>query len=422
MFLPFSRGIAAALVLLSLTVGTRATEDPSTEPLGADPSLKRFVRDVALSNPDVMAASAVLDASGALRDAAARPLYNPELSAQTESSVDDARTLGISQTLDWSGKRQAREDAAERERLIAQSQYRLSLWTFSTQLLTRLAMHQTAMERDQLARQAERVMNEFAELAEKRFTAGDINQVDLSLARLAATDAQIQRATRAGDLAGAGQAVRALAVDAPPSAWPQLLTPPPLKPDKNAREPFIHDLPEVRIAQERVQLADARVAVRRKAQRPDPTLTLRGGEQAGESLIGLNLSIPLFVRNSFDNEVRAALAARSEAQYSSDAVLQRSAARLRSAQERYELLRDAWATWERAGQPSLMLQTEQLRQLWQAGEISTTDYLVQLRQTIEVQDNAFALRQALWEGWFEWLRSSGQINEWLALDQLLPQQ
>jgi cobalt-zinc-cadmium efflux system outer membrane protein len=89
---------------------------------------------------------------------------------------------------------------------------------------------------------------------------------------------------------------------------------------------------------------------------------------------------------------------------------------MESARERYALLRNAWDTWERAGQPSLELQTDQLRQLWEAGELSTADYLVQLRQTIEVQDNAFALRLALWEGWLEWLRASGQIDDWLALD------
>ena len=405
--------IASPLILLAAAV--IADESPTEAPR-ANPALQRFVQDWALSNPDVLAAGAALEASGALRDAAARPIYNPELSAEADSSADDARTLGISQTLDWAGKRQARSDAAERERLLAESRYQLSLWSFSTDLLTRLAAHQTATDRDRLAAAAERAMTEFAELAERRFAAGDLNQVELSLARLAATDARIQRATRAGDLAAARQAVRGLAVDAPPSLWPQLLTPPPLPGTGSDAEGLVRGLPETLMAQRQIELADARVAVRRKEQRPDPTLTLRAGEEADESLVGLSLSIPLFVRNRFDNEVRAALADRNEAQFTADAVLRRAYARLESARERYALLRNAWDTWERAGQPSLELQTDQLRQLWEAGELSTADYLVQLRQTIEVQDNAFALRLALWEGWLEWLRASGQIDDWLALD------
>lgn len=407
--------ISGSLILLAASV--LADESP-TEVLRANPALQRFVQDLALSNPDVLAASAALDASGALRDAAARPLYNPELNAQAESSADDARTLGISQTLDWAGKREARGNAAERERLLAESRYQLSLWSFSTDLLGRLAAHQIATERDELAAAAERIMLEFAALAKRRYRAGDLNQVELSVASLAATDARIQRATRAGDLAAARQAVRALAVEAPPPSWPQLSTPPPLAHISGEPEALVRALPEVLSAFKQIDLESVRVAVRRKAQKPDPTLSLRGGEQAGESLVGLSVSIPLFVRNRFDNEVRAALADRNEAEFAADAVLRRADARLESARERYELLRGAWDDWEQAGQPSLALQTDQLRQLWQAGELSTTDYLVQLRQTLEVQDNAFALRLALLEGWLEWLRASGQIDDWLSLDDI----
>lgn len=417
MFMPLLvRALIASALLLMAATAHAADETRLEAPPRADPALQRFVRDLALSNPDVLAANAALDASGALRDAAARPLYNPELSAEADSSADDARTLGISQTLDWAGKRQARSDAAERERLLAEAQYQLSLWSFSTDLLERLAAYQTATEREELASAAERVMTEFAELGERRFAAGDLNQVELSLARLAAIDARIQRATRAGDLAATRQAVRGLAVEAPTTSWPRLMTPPPLARTDGATEVLVRSLPEVQMAQRQIGLAEARVAVRRKEQRPDPTLTLRAGEEADESLVGLSVSIPLFVRNRYDHEVRAALAQRSEAQFSANAVLRRAYARLESARERYDLLRGAWDTWERAGQPGLELQTGQLRQLWQAGELSTADYLVQLRQTIEVQDNAFALRLAMWEGWLEWLRASGQLDDWLSLD------
>lgn len=417
MSMPLSRALIVCALLLGAATADAADQGPVESPR-ADPVLQRFVRDLAMSNPDVLAARAALASSSALRDAAARPLYNPELSAEADNSADNARTLGISQTLDWAGKREARRDAAERERLLGETRYQLSIWSFVTDLIAQLAVHQTANERDELAAAAERTMTEFAELAERRFSAGDLNQVELSVARLAATDARIQRATRAGDVAAARQAVRGLAVDAPVSAWPRLSTPPSLARTGRDAEVLVRALPEVLLAQRQVELADARVAVRRKEQRPDPTLSLRAGEEGNESLVGLSVSIPLFVRNRFDNEVLAARADRNEAQFSANAVLRRAHARLESARERYELLREAWGAWEGAGQSSLELQTQQLQQLWRAGELSTADYLVQLRQTIEVQDNAYALRLALWEGWLEWLRASGQIDDWLSLDDM----
>ena len=110
----------AALLAATLTLATgplRAGDSQALTTDRANPELQHFVRAVVAANPEVQAARAALDASAALRDAAARPLYNPELDAEVERSADDARTLGISQTLDWSGKRAARTDAAERERL-----------------------------------------------------------------------------------------------------------------------------------------------------------------------------------------------------------------------------------------------------------------------------------------------------------------
>ena len=415
------RRFGAALLAATLTLATgplRAGDSQALTTNRANPELQHFVRAVVAANPEVQAARAALDASAALRDAAARPLYNPELDAEVERSADDARTLGISQTLDWSGKRAARTDAAERERLLAAARYALSVWTLGNELLTGLSRHQTAAARQELALRGEHAMAEFAELAERRFRAGDLDQAELSLARLSLTDARIQRATRSGEAAAAQQELRALAVDSPTTEWPALDGPPSLANPLSVadRTTLLQGLPEIIAAERQVDLAEANITLRRKEQRPDPTLSLRGGEQANESVVGLGVSIPLFVRNRFDGEVRAALSGRDEARFSADAARRRAQARLQSASERYALLHAAWAEWERTGQPSLEMQAEQLRRLWQAGELGTTEYLFQIRQTFEVQDNALQLRLALWEGWFEWLRASGRINGWLALD------
>ena len=96
-----------------------------------------------------------------------------------------------------------------------------------------------------------------------------------------------------------------------------------------------------------------------------------------------------------------------------DDIQRRAYARLISAAERYELSQGAWRDWERTGRVSLTRQADQLRRLWEAGEISTTDYLVQIRQTLDVQESALNLGQALWRAWFEWLTASGQIDAWI---------
>ena len=257
-------------------------------------------------------------------------------------------------------------------------------------------------------------MDDFASLAKRRFEAGDLNQVELSLATLAFMDARIQKATAGAALAEARQSVRNLTPRSSPEQWPTLPAQMPELP-QSATDPqsLVLALPDVLAARRQVETANATVTLRERERRPDPTISLAGGRESGENLVGVNVTIPLFVRNRFNHEVTAAMAERSQAKQISNDVMQRAYARLTSAAERYELSRGAWGDWELTGQSSLTSQTEQLQKLWQAGELSTTDYLVQLRQTLDVQESALDLRQALWRAWFEWLWASGQVDAWL---------
>jgi len=380
----------------------------------ADPELIRFVQTVVETNPRVQAARAALDASGAFRDAASRPLYNPELSLDAENSDADTRAIGISQTLDWDGKRKARTTVAESDRLVVEAEYQVARWAVIVELLDGLAQHQTGVERQALAESRRLLMQEFADLAQRRFDAGDLNQVEFELARLASTEARIQKATAGASLAEARQAVRNLSPRSAVAEWPDLPTVVPNLPDSaNDPQSLVLALPEVIAVRHQVESADAMVELRRRERRPDPTLSLAGGEVDGETLVGVNITIPLHIRNSFSHEVSAAAAERSQAEQIANDVMQRAHARLISAAERYELSRGAWGDWELTGQTSLASQSEQLKRLWEAGELSSTDYLVQLRQTLDVQESALELREALWRAWFEWLWASGQVDAWL---------
>jgi cobalt-zinc-cadmium efflux system outer membrane protein len=391
-----------------------AAEPAAPGAVRADPALIQFVQTVVDANPRVQAARAALEASSAFRDAASRPLYNPELSLDAENADSETRALGISQTLDWGGKRKARTAVAESDLLVVEAEYLAARWAVTVELLDGLAQHQTSAERDALAQSRQQLMDEFAALAQRRFDAGDLAQVELDLARLASTDARIQKATVGAGLAEARQAVRNLTPRSAVAQWPTLPGALPALP-KSAEDPqsLVLALPEVLAARRQVETADAVVELRRRERRPDPTLSLAGGEEDGETLIGLNVTIPLFVRNRFSHEVTAAIAERSRAQQLADDVIQRAYSRLVSAAERYDLSRGAWGDWASTGQASLTRQTEQLQILWQAGELSTTDYLVQLTATLDVQESALDLREALWRAWFEWLWASGQVDAWL---------
>ena len=153
--------------------------------------------------------------------------------------------------------------------------------------------------------------------------------------------------------------------------------------------------------------------MRERERRTDPTLTLRGGKEDDETLVGLNVTIPLPVRNSFRHEVTAASAEHRQAQQVFSDISRRAHSRFLGARERIRISQSAWQDWTKTGDISLQSQGDLLRRLWEAGELSTTDYLVQLKQTLDTGESALELRRALWRAWFEWMIASGQIESWL---------
>lgn len=408
-----------AFVLCGLILMSWTTLVAETTVLGdarASVALTRFVQAVVDSNHRVQAARAGLEASGALRDAAARALYNPELSLDAENAQARIRTLSISQTLDWGGKGKARTAVAELDRLVAEAEYLDVQWTVVVDLLNGLVQYQTGFERYRLAETRQQLMEEFAMLAQRRFEVGELDQIELDQALLSLTEARIQKAMTAADLAEARQAVYSLGPRTPEAQWPSLPEKLPEVIEQGADiQVLVQTLPGVVAARHRTDAADAVVKLRRRERLPDLTLNFTGGYEDGERLIGLGLSIPLPIRNRFTHEVTAAMAERVQAQQLADDAMQMAQAFLTSAAERYELSRSAWDEWEQMGRKSLDRQSEQLRRLWQAGDMDMADYFGQLGETLDIQESTLDLHGQVWQAWFEWLRASGQIDAWLGL-------
>lgn len=385
----------------------------------SDPTLVNFVRTAVESNPRVQAARAALDSSRAMESAAGSPLYNPELEAGYESSVDQTWQVGIGQKIDWNGKRAAREAVAASDRQSVENQYLLTRRELAIELLSALASYQISIQHNELATERQRLMGEFSGLAEKRFNAGDLNQIEVNLAALSHVDSQIQRATAAADLAEARQHVRSIVPIAISDQWPSVdLKLPPI-PAVSDPQALVLQLPEIRAAKRKVDAAGALVELREREKRPDPTIVVRAGQEADSTLIGVNLLIPLNIRNPFKYEVSAAVAEQDRAQQQVNELLLQANSRFQSATERYELSRRAWEIWLQTGKISLQSQDDLLQRMWEAGELSTTEFLVQLRQTLDTRESALVLKSTMWRAWFEWLAASGQVDKWLGQEQTL---
>ena len=352
----------------------------------------------------------------AIRDAESQPLYNPDFVLQAEDSDSLTRTIGISQRLDWSGKRNARTKVADSNLHIAEAEFQAFRRAFAADLLEGLAKYQISVARNALVLERQELMNDLVDRAQSRFEAGDISQVELDLVKLSAMNVRMRRAAVQAKHLKAQYAVQALTPQTNKVEWPMLPDEIPDLPESVNSITHIQQLPEVRMATLTVQTNETLVELRRIETKPDPKVTLRGGKENSELTLGLNVTIPLFVRNSFKHEVSVAAAERDESQLIVDDVLHRARVRLDSTTERFDLLRSAWNDWQSTSEESLSRPLDQLHRLWEKGELTTTDYVGQLTKTLEVRESAFDLNESLWLAWFDWLLASGQIDVWLEVD------
>ena len=408
---------------LWLTMPLAHAEDEVPIDSGLSPAVQQWLLDALDRNPGVSAARAAVEAAEARLRAASRPLYNPELDLEAEQAETRTGTLGLSQTIDWSDKREARTQVAARELEAAKAEHAERRRRVAGELLRGLARYHTAVRLDRLSQQRVDLMRRFLELAEKRHAAGDLSKVELELARLAFTQVRLERSQAAGRLVEAEQSLLAVAGIRPPS-WPALprRLPPLGQVDPQA---LASRLPEVRRLQAEVAAARSRVGLRERERRPDPTLGIvagqerayRGSDDDRFGVVGLSLSIPLFVRNDFRAEVEAAGADLARLEKLVQDRLQRAVSGIAAAAERYRLERAAWETWLQAGQESLSAQLDLLERFWRVGELSSAEYLVQINQTLDTRVTAQEVRGRLLEAWADWLVESGQIIELLQMRQ-----
>lgn len=408
---PLRMGLCACL-LMTVSASALAGDAGATP---ADPALRALIGEVLRSNPRVAAAQAALDAARARERAAARPLFNPELELDAESADTSAASLGVNQTIDWGNKRGSRRTLAGFERETAEAELAGLRLSLGAELLSGLADHQSARELDRLAQRRSEIMGRFAALAERRRKAGDLGQVDLDLARLAATQARLQRAQAGAALADARAALTAVLGGLRPRLPALDTVLPELDPGGLDYETLLEGLPGLRVQRARINARRAALALRARERRADPTLGLRAIRDSANNGAGITLSVPLFVRNDFRAEVEAANADLIQAQQQGQDAYRQARARLSSAATRYRLIREAWRDWQQTGQASLESQISLLQRIWQAGELDTTDYLVQLRQTLDTRASALELRGELWRAWSDWLAASAQLEAWLGL-------
>lgn len=418
--LPQRRDVVRLAVAVLAAISLSGPAWAAQAPLAAAPPTLRDALNTAWRNhPSYRATEAQLAASRARLDAAGQPLYNPEI----ELSVDDegperTTTGGINLILDINGKRRVRRDAAAArvDQVIAEA--RLRRRDFTRQWFASWAELQTAQQRVRTGERRLALVARFATLADKQFAADDISGLERDLALLARDEAQAEQSALIAERAEAEAEFRAV------GGSPELVTgldlPTDTLPPPVAVETSLEQLPEWQAAQAAAIVAEREVVVAQRNRKADPTVGARAGriefDGLQDDVFGVSVSFPLFVRNSYRAEVVAARADVDVAVAEAARVRIELDAERRRAYESYAAAQTAWARWQASRGTDIERRTNLLERLWREGELSTSDYLLQLRQTLDTALAGAELEASVWRSYGNYLAATGQLERWAGLE------
>lgn len=418
--------LVAGILLLSLPAFAQDANSLKPDPNitvrdDSTSQIASLIQHVWRESPLVQEAEAEMDAARAQAKADSKWRYNPEVEFEVEDKNGEERSkfIGISQTIDWNGKFRAAGEVAKYEMQAAIAERDDARQTIAVGLLTALMDCHAARDILTLSSERTNLMERFASLAEKRFNAGDIDQSEYHLAQLALSEALIQHADAETELGEYRLELESL-MGFSTNNMKMLPTLPDILPEidisgENVDE-LIMKLPAIRILQNKGKAARASIKRAKRERLPDPTISLKGGQEEGANMIGVSVSIPLNIFNTYGSEVDVAKYQNTAQVKSMQSAFHIAKSRFYNSKKRYELSRRTWNAWNLKGRKALEEQVYTLNSKFNVGELSATDYLVQVQQTLDTRIAAKELHRKAWNSWFAWVKASGVIENWLQGD------
>jgi cobalt-zinc-cadmium efflux system outer membrane protein len=368
-----------------------------------------FVRRSVERNAEVQAAHTRGEQAVATADAMSAPLYNPEIEGGFEQFKNDDRRpskydVGLAWTLDLSGKANARgrAGAAEAEGAVAEAQRtRLDV---ARRLISTIASLSVALKREKNAAAQTDAARQFLDVSERSFRAGDVGKPDVDIAKLAQLEAEGERRAAESERLSAQLDLAQLCAcepgEAPP--LPDLIPEPPELADTEIERLAEQSL-DVAIARTRVGAARGSYDFAQRSRVPDPTLSVGIGQEDGQQLYRLGLSIPIPVLNSGEAEARAANFGLAASELDLRRAAQSAAARLRASHAAYRSAFLNLQSWRGDGSSAVAARFDQLRRLLAARELTTTEYLVQLREALSAASRGLEAERSAWAAFADWI-------------------
>ncbi|MBA4742098.1 MAG: TolC family protein [Azoarcus sp.] len=364
-------------------------------------------------HPQIVAAREQLLGTQASADAAEQPLFNPELSTDLERNAGASNyRVGVRQTIDWWDQRGAQTQKAMFMRGAAEALYRQQLLEKSAEAISALVEWEAASQAASITKEQKNFLDKLLEQVDKRQRLGDLGSVDAELTFLSLSERLAQVAEAEAAIRKAEIRLAELLPEwtpekggVPAGFWPSAPAP--------TTDQDLLQHPAVAGAQARWQTLTREADVVRLSTKAKPTFGVNAGRDGGEHVVGVAVSIPLNVRNNFSAETRAASQMALEAEARFQDVYRKQRFSWRAAHAAWWRYAEQYDRWQELVQGRIEKSSDLLRQQWNGGDLSTTEYLQALNQRADSLSAGIALEKQARLALADVLLQSGELVQLL---------
>ncbi|MEA2489759.1 MAG: outer membrane protein heavy metal efflux system [Acidobacteriota bacterium] len=375
------RGLAGLVLLMALPAN--AQQQPVVLTLEA--ALARARQ----SAPAVVAARMrIEEARARIAGASLRFSRNPtlEVEAGHRGGATSSSDYGVAtgQELDWPQGRRARVDAATAAATQEEQRARDVEYDALRAVATAFLRAVEARERGQAAESGKRLADEALHIAERRYAAGDVAQLDVNLARTAVARSQAELRAASATLLGFVTELQVLlGMTAPPAIAGSLGDALTVATDDLAARAA--DRPDVRLLDAEIAEAEADRRLARTLRWPELGVRASYSKEADDRVLlgGVTLSLPLFDRGRQAATVAEARLARLRAQR--NALTRTIEAEVRGAAQTVNALRAAADEYQRTVLPLLDENERLALESYEVGQIGLGDLLLVRREALDAR-------------------------------------
>jgi len=343
--------------------------------------------------------------------------YSPELNMSYENREISTYSFGVSQTLDWSGKRTAQTAVAvgrEAGEALAIEQAREQALADA---LTAQIDFSAAQQRLVLAQEQQAGWARLRRITEQRQRAGDLQPLDAQLAYL--TQAQWLpelAAQRANQQSAMAQLKQALNTESPLFSLPAQRSWAALAKRASRLESIqvlAQQSPRTLAAHQTWQQAKRVEQLADRERNVDPTLGLSANREGDEDYLALDIAMPLSL-----NQARSAALKSAQSRSLELEVRWRDSVRVASSElaaklEIAQLQQSQWQQWQALTEGRGAQSAHLLAEQFDSGDMATRDYVFGMQQRNDALVAGVELARQAQSSWVAWLLDTQQVEVWL---------